>query len=69
MPLLLYSNGNYERKEGFGYEFQSEKNNYEETITRTPADKISILKDMQTNIKNIYTMIFDELDVLFYGII
>lgn len=47
----------------------SEKNNYEETITRTPADKISILKDMQTNIKNIYTMIFDELDVLFYGII
>ena len=25
MPLLLYSNGNYERKEGFGYEFQSEK--------------------------------------------
>lgn len=47
----------------------SEKNNYEETITRTPADKISILKDMQTNIKNIYTMIFDELDDLFYGII
>lgn len=47
----------------------SEKNNYEETITRTSADKISILKDMQTNIKNIYTMIFDELDVLFYGII
>ena len=47
----------------------SEKNNYEETITRTPADKISILKYMQTNIKNIYTMIFDELDVLFYGII
>ena len=47
----------------------SEKNNYEETITRTPADKISILKDMQTNIKNIYTMIFNELDILFYGII
>lgn len=47
----------------------SEKNNYEETITRTPADKMSILKDMQTNIKNIYTMIFNELDILFYGII
>lgn len=47
----------------------SEKNNYEETIIRTPSDKISILKDMQTNIKNIYTMIFNELDILFYGII
>ena len=32
MPLLLYSNGNYERKEGFGYEFQSEKNNYDSII-------------------------------------
>ena len=46
----------------------SEKNNYEETITRTPADKISILKDMQTNINNIYSMIFDDLECLFYGI-
>ncbi len=32
MPLLLYSNGNYEKKEGFGYEFQSEKNNYDSII-------------------------------------
>ncbi len=32
MPLLLYSNGNYERKEGYGYEFQSEKNNYDSII-------------------------------------
>ena len=52
MPLLLYSNGNYEKKEGFGYEFQSEKNNYDSIIRcvslccynvhREPAD-ISIL--------------------------
>ena len=39
-----------------------------ETTTRSPADKISILKEMQANIKNIYSMIFDELECLFYSI-
>lgn len=39
-----------------------------ETIERTPADKLSILKEMQQNIKSIYSMIFDELECLFYGI-
>ena len=42
---------------------------YTETITRTPADKIAILKEMQENIKSIYTMIFKDLDVLFYQIV
>lgn len=42
---------------------------YSETITRTPADKIAILKEMQENIKSIYTMIFKELDVLFYQLV
>ena len=42
---------------------------YEETITKTPGDKIAILKEMQENIKSIYTMIFDELDSLFYQLI
>ena len=42
---------------------------YTETITRTPADKIAILKEMQENIKSIYTMIFKELDVLFYQLV
>lgn len=42
---------------------------YTETITRSPADKIAILKEMQENIKSIYTMIFKELDVLFYQIL
>ena len=41
---------------------------YTETITRTPGDKIAIMKEMQENIKSIYTLIFDELDVLFYGL-
>lgn len=42
---------------------------YTETITRSPADKIAILKEMQENIKSIYTMIFKDLDSLFYQIV
>lgn len=42
---------------------------YTETITKTPADKISIYKELQENIQSIYTMIFKELDVLFYQVI
>lgn len=44
-------------------------NEYNETIRRTPADKITILKEMQENIKSIYTMIFKDLDCLFYQLI
>ena len=46
-----------------------DKNIYQETIERSPADKISILKEMQENIKSIYTMIFKELDCLFYQLL
>lgn len=46
-----------------------DKNEYSETITRTPADKIAILKEMQENIKAVYTMIFKDLDCLFYQIL
>ena len=46
-----------------------DNNNYNETITRTPADKIAILKEMQENIKSIYTMIFKDLDCLFYQLV
>lgn len=42
---------------------------YNETVTRTPADKIAILKEMQENIKSIYTLIYKELDCLFYSLI
>lgn len=42
---------------------------YSETITRTPADKIAILKEMQENIKSIYTMIFKDLECLFYQLV
>ena len=40
-----------------------------ETITRTPADKIRIYKDFLENRTSIYTMIFEELDPLFYGLV
>lgn len=43
-------------------------NIYQETIKRSPADKIAILKEMQENIKSIYTLIYEDLDCLFYGL-
>lgn len=39
------------------------------TITRTPSDKIKIYKEFIENKKSIYTMIFEDLDVLFYGLV
>ena len=40
----------------------------EETITRTPENKIELYKEFQNNIKSIYQLIFDELDELFYSL-
>lgn len=39
------------------------------TITRTPSDKIKIYKEFIENKKSIMTMIFEDLDVLFYGLV
>ena len=39
------------------------------TIIRTPSDKIKIYKEFIENKKSIYTMLFDELDTLFYGLV
>ncbi|UWG09264.1 MAG: hypothetical protein [Bacteriophage sp.] len=47
----------------------TDNNEYNETITRTPADKIAILKEMQENIKSIYSLIYKELDCLFYSLV
>ena len=44
-------------------------NEYNETIKRSPSDKIAILKEMQENIKSIYTMIFKDLECLFYQLV
>ena len=43
--------------------------NVEETVKRTPLDKMSIYKDYLENIKSIYSMIYKDLDCLFYQII
>lgn len=44
---------------------------YEEKITHTasPLDKLEIIKNIQTEITNIYKIVYNELDNLFYGII
>ncbi len=44
-------------------------NNYNKTITRTPADKIKLYTELQQNVNNIYTLIFKDLECLFYQII
>lgn len=42
--------------------------NENETITRSPQNKIEIYKQFQNEIKSIYQLIFDELDELFYSL-
>lgn len=44
-------------------------NTTNETIIRTPADKIKIYKDFIESKNNIYTMIFKDLESLFYSIV
>lgn len=44
----------------------TDNNEYTKEIRRSPTDKIAIMKEMQTNINNIYEMIFKDLDCLFY---
>ena len=39
------------------------------TITRTPSDKIKVYKEFIENKKSIMTMIFEDLEPLFYGLI
>lgn len=44
-------------------------NNLTEKTTRTPADKLNLYLQMQDNIKNIYTLIYNDLSSLFYGLV
>lgn len=44
----------------------TDNNEYTKEIRRSPADKIAIMKEMQTNINSIYEMIFKDLECLFY---
>lgn len=47
----------------------SDSRNTIENITRSPSDKIKIYKEFIENRKSILTMIFDDLDCLFYGLV
>ena len=40
-----------------------------ERIERSPSDKMKLYKEFIENKKSIYTMIFEDLDVLFYGLV
>lgn len=42
---------------------------YTETIVKSPANKIHSLLEFQKEIKSIYTLIYNDLDDLFYGLI
>lgn len=42
---------------------------YSETVTKSPSNKIQHLKELQKEIKSIYSLIYEDLDDLFYGII
>ena len=47
----------------------NDDNTYAETIERTSANKIEILKQLQTEIKSVYSLIFKDFDDLFYSVI
>lgn len=44
-------------------------NRTDELIKKSPSDKLKIYKEMLDTKNNIYTMIFKELDSLFYGLV
>ena len=44
-------------------------NTTNETITRSPSDKIKIYREFMENVQSIYTLIFKDLDPLFYGLL
>lgn len=44
-------------------------NTTNERITRSPSDKIRIYKEFMENVNNIYSLIFKDLDSLFYGLV
>lgn len=46
----------------------TDSRNTTETITRTPSDKMKLYKEFIENKKSIMTMIFEELEPLFYGL-
>ena len=54
---------------GTSNNFTKDNNIYNETITKTNSNKIEIMLEMQKNIDNIYTLIYNDLNNLFYGLV
>lgn len=52
-----------------GFSNSKDNNVYNEVIKRSPADKISIYKEFQENLKSVYTLIFKDLDCLFFQLL
>lgn len=67
-----YDTNNSESKDSSksnGFSNSKDNNIYNETIKRSPADKISIYKEFQENLKSVYTLIFKDLDCLFFQLL
>ena len=47
----------------------SDSGTLSEVTSRTPSDKIRIYKEFKENVESIYSMIYKDLDKLFYGIV
>ena len=63
-----YNTGN-DNSESNGTSESNNKNIMHETTTTIPENRVELYKAFQSGIKNIYSMIFKELDELFYDII
>ena len=59
---------NYDTNTDNGMTESKINNKTNEIIKRSPSDKINLYKEFIQNKQNIYTMIFKDLDVLFYGL-
>lgn len=65
----IESNSSQDNSTSNGNSNTNDDNKYNEAIKKSPADKISILKELQENVKNIYTLIFKDLDCLFFSLL
>lgn len=52
-----------------GFSNSKDNNVYNEVIKRSPADKIAIYKEFQENLKSVYTLLFKDLDCLFFQLL
>ena len=65
--IMTEYDGSYLQK--YGHTYSTNNNTTSEAITRSPADKMMLYSEFLKNRQNIYTMIFKDLDPLFYQII